>query len=187
MAKSGNTHRTSAAQAALLADIGGGDRIRELCTRFYARAFEDQIIKQFFFEEDGAEAHGRRLANWIIQKMGGEGEPWTESGRWGQRQPSHHKAWNNAKRHPSVRGEHFKLDDARAWLRIHFWAARECGLHLHEPFWQWYIGFLEHFIAVYERRAVPYVAIDAEWSDEPNNLVEYEAASNLMRDIVGKR
>jgi truncated hemoglobin YjbI len=187
LAKSGNTHQVSAGQAALLADIGGGDRIRELCTRFYARAFEDQILQQFFFEEDGATAHGQRLADWIIQKMGGEGEPWTESGRWGQRQPSHHKAWHNPKRHPSVRGDHFKLEDARSWIRIHFWAARELGLSDHEPFWNWYISFLEHFITVYERRAVAYVAIDAEWSENPQNIEKYIADGYIMQDIAGRR
>lgn len=42
------------------------------------------------FEKDGAEMHGKRLADWIIEKMagdiqGGEGKPWTESGREGMR------------------------------------------------------------------------------------------------------
>lgn len=37
------------------------------------------------FMDDGAEAHGKRLADWIIEKMGGEGYPWTDSGRLGQR------------------------------------------------------------------------------------------------------
>jgi hypothetical protein len=37
------------------------------------------------FMDDGAEAHGKRLGDWIIEKMGGEGHPWTDSGRLGQR------------------------------------------------------------------------------------------------------
>jgi hypothetical protein len=45
------------------------------------------------------------------------------------------------------------LGDTRARVREQFWAARECGLHEHESFWNWYIGFIEHFIVVYERRA----------------------------------
>ena len=75
--------------------------------------------------DDGAEAHAKRLADWVIEKMGGEGKPWTESGRYGMRQPSHHQAWNSSKRHPSVRGRHFDLVDTRIWMRLHFWAGRE--------------------------------------------------------------
>ncbi|KAF0716632.1 hypothetical protein As57867_002728, partial [Aphanomyces stellatus] len=86
------TFTTTAKSANLLHDIGGGDKIREVCTRFYARAFLDDQLKPFFFEEDGATAHGQRLADWIVQKMGGEGTPWSDSGRWGMRQPSHAKA-----------------------------------------------------------------------------------------------
>lgn len=181
------THYTSAGQAALLADIGGGDRIREFVTRFYARAFLDEHIKDFFFLDDGATAHGKRLADWIIQKMGGEGEPWTDSGRWGMRQPSHRAAWYSEKRAPELQGQRFKLDDCRIWMRLHFWAARECGLHEHEMFWEWYIQFIQHFIAVYERSAPRYTAADAEWSANPANIAAYEASGYVMSDVIGRR
>jgi hypothetical protein len=183
----GGTHHPSANTAQLLADIGGGDRIREFVTRFYARAFLDQHIKSFFFLDDGATQHGKRLGDWIIQKMGGEGEPWTESGRWGMRQPAHSAAWHNEKRDPSVRGQHFQLDDCRVWMRLHFWAARECGLDKHESFWTWYVQFIEHFISVYERTAPPYAASDAEWSANPENLALYEKQGYFMADVVGKK
>lgn len=183
----GGTHTTSASQAALLADIGGGDRIREFVTRFYARAFVDSHIKDFFFLDDGATAHAKRLADWIIQKMGGEGEPWTESGRWGMRQPSHHAAWYSQKRDPSLQGQRFKLDDCRIWMRLHFWAARECGLHEHEAFWEWYVQFIQHFIAVYERSAPRYTAADAEWSADPRNTAAYEAKGNVMSNVIGRK
>ncbi|KAF0711683.1 hypothetical protein As57867_005128, partial [Aphanomyces stellatus] len=130
-----STFITTDKSATLLRDIGGGDRIRECCTRFYARAFLDVQLKPFFFEDDGATAHGQRLADWIIEKMGGEGTPWSDSGRFGMRQPSHFKAWNCEKRDPAVRGDHFNLTDTRTWMRVHFWAARECGLDQHEAFW----------------------------------------------------
>lgn len=182
---SGGTHQTSSAQAKLLHDIGGGDRIREYCTRFYARAFEDYTLAPFFFLEDGATAHGKRLADWIIQKIGGEGEPWTESGRWGMRQHSHHAAWNSRKRHPSVRGEHFQLDDARVWMRLHFWAMRECGLNEHQNFWDWYTQFIEHFMTVYERRAPRYAVEDSEWSANQQNIDMYFANGHKMVDVIG--
>ena len=180
----GGTHQVSQGTAKLLKDIGGGDRIREFCTRFYARAFLDETLKPFFFKDDGATAHGKRLADWIVQKMGGEGEPWTDSGRWGMRQPSHYAAWNSDKRDPSVRGRHFQLDESRIWMRLHFWAIRECGLHLHEPFWTWYIQFIEHFIKIYERKAAQYAELDAEWSANPANTEVYLANGHVMTDLL---
>ena len=67
--------------AQLLRDIGGGARIREMTTRFYAHTFKDVTLDPFMFMGDGAVKHGQRLGDWIIEKMGGEGEPWTNSGR----------------------------------------------------------------------------------------------------------
>ena len=183
----GGTHYLSARTASLLADIGGGDRIREFVTRFYSRAFLDAHIKEFFFADDGATAHAKRLADWIIQKMGGEGEPWTDSGRLGMRQPSHSAAWHSNKRHPSRRGDHFKLDDCRIWMRLHFWAARECGLSEHVAFWDWYVQFIAHFVGVYERTAPRYAPVDAEWSEDPRNITAYEENGYLMKDVIGRR
>jgi len=55
----------------LLKDIGGGGRIRSMCTRFYAKAFKDSVLSKFMFETDDAKAHGKRLGDWIVEKMGG--------------------------------------------------------------------------------------------------------------------
>jgi len=49
LARDGGTHVISQGSIDLLKDIGGGDTIRELCTRFYARAFLDFTLKPFFF------------------------------------------------------------------------------------------------------------------------------------------
>ena len=54
-----------------------------MCTRFYAHVFDDYQLDKFMFMDDGAEMHGKKLADWIIEKMGGEGTPWTDSGRLG--------------------------------------------------------------------------------------------------------
>ena len=78
---SNGTFTKSGSSAQLLRDIGGGKRIREMTTRFYAHAFKDYTLDPFMFMGDGAERHGQRLGDWIIEKMGGEGEPWTNSGR----------------------------------------------------------------------------------------------------------
>ena len=181
-----STHKVSDATAQLLLDIGGGDRIREFCTRFYARAFVDKVLKPFFFLDDGAPAHAKRLGDWIIEKMGGEGSPWSESGRYGMRQPSHYKAWNSDKRDPEVRGNHFSLTDTRVWIRLHFWAIRECGLDKHEAFWEWYIQFIEHFIGIYERRAPLYVKRDSLWSANISNIDKYLKNDFVMLDIIGR-
>ena len=178
------THTISQGSIDLLRDIGGGDRIREVCTRFYARMHEDSHLKQFIFLDDGPVHHGQRLADWIIEKMGGEGTPWTDSGRSGMRQPSHRAAWDSARRHPSVRGERFKLDDTRVWMRLHFWAAREAGLDKHAPFFKWYVSFIKHFIAVYERRAPAYAQESADWSANDENIKVY-LRDNTMHDVIG--
>jgi len=117
--------------------------------------------------------------------MGGEGRPWYDSGRWGQRQPSHFKAWNSKKRDPEVRGAHFQLDDTRVWMRLHFWAAREVGLANHPAFFPWYTQFIGHFIRVYEREAPPYVLESAQWSADPENIATYVASGNKMNDVIG--
>lgn len=95
------THTTSRGAARLLQDIGGGDKIREFCTRFYARMHVDRTLQQFLFMDDGPVAHAQRLADWVIEKMGGEGTPWTDSGRRGMRQPAHRAAWNSIRRDPA--------------------------------------------------------------------------------------
>ncbi len=181
------THQTSEGTARLLADIGGGDRIREMCTRFYARQFGDYTLKPFLFNDDSAEAHGKRLADWIIEKMDADNPAWTLSGRKGQRTPSHVKAWNSIKRAPAERGKRFKLDDTRIWMRLHFWAAREVGLgpEMHAPFWEWYIEFIAHFIAVYERSAPRYALESAMWSGDAKMVAKYIASGNKMTDVIG--
>jgi len=171
----------------ILKDIGGGDRIREFCTRFYAHAFLDLHIKPFFFMDDGATSHAKRLADWVIEKMGGEGKPWSDSGRYGIRQETHARAWYSQKREPKKRGQRFKLDDSRIWMRLHFWAARQCGLSEHKVFWEWYQNFIEEFIGVYESQAVYYVSQDASWSASEKNIKTYIDNGYKMSDVIGKK
>lgn len=177
-------HQANELTRKLLCDIGGGDRIRELCTRFYARFFMDTQLSPFFFDDDGATRHGKRLGDWIVEKFG-EGEPWSDSGRWGMREPSHHAAWSSESREMSKQGKRFKLDDCRVWMRVHFWAARELGLHEHKVFWEYYVSFIKHFMAIYERSAPQYAEEDSCWSAYPDNIEKYIAAGNCMTDVIG--
>lgn len=184
LAVQGGTHVVTPATVELGKDIGGVDALRVLCTRFYAHAFEDKTLAPFFFADDGAEAHGRRLADWICEKMG-DGSPWTDSGRLGMRQPSHYRAWNSDKRDPSVRGRHFNLPECRTWMRLMFLSARECGLADHKPFFVWFQSFIGHFIRVYERTAPPFVTADALWSADADAVAAYQAAGCVMQDLGG--
>ena len=153
-----------------------------MTTRFYAYFIKDQHLRQFRFETDSADAHGQRLADWIIQKMGGEGDVWSESGKY--RQVSHNKAWNSKNRPRELRGRHFNLIDCVVWMRVMFLAGREVGLDQHEVFWDWFTGFISHFIAVYERRAPPYTEGAAEWSEKEENVVEYKEGGGRMKDLT---
>lgn len=171
--------------ADLLKDVGGGDKIRQMTTRFYAHAFEDETLSKFMFDTDGAAAHGQRLGDWIIEKMGGEGDVWTNSGREGMRRVSHSRAWNCDKRKDEKRGQRFKLDDSRIWMRLMFWSGREVGLSQHEAFWKWYNTFLKTYIGIYTRTAPPYTKYDAEWSKNKNNIQKYIESGKAMTDVIG--
>jgi hypothetical protein len=178
----GGTHHPSPESALLLKDIGGPDKIREMCTRFYSHGFRDVNTKQFFFLDDGAEAHGKRLADWIIEKMDKNDPAWTRSGRYGQRQPSHHAAWNSHKRSPENMGKHFDLKDTRIWMRLHFYACIETGLADHKPFFRYYQQFIGHFVAVYERQAPRYVEESVKWAQNRQKFEQYCSRGFIMED-----
>lgn len=169
----------------LLADIGGSDRVRSLCTRFYAHCFADPELDLFMFESDGAAAHGQRLGDWIAEKMGDEERPWTTSGRLGMRQPSHHSAWYNNKRPPSERGRRFKLKDCRRWMRLMGLSTREAGLGPdgHPVFFVWFRKFISHFVSVYERTAPQFTKRDFEWSESEENVRRYHNNGNRHDDL----
>ena len=90
-----------------LANISSWDITRVACTRFYA--FLDKTIQEFVSLDDGAEAHAKRLADWIIEKMDVNEKSWSDSGRFNQRQKSHFKAWNNVKRSKDRIGKYMSI------------------------------------------------------------------------------
>jgi len=106
------------------------------------------------------------------------------------RSSAHFAGWHCIKRaEPRVTqmgthkvGDRFKLDDARVWMRLHFWACRETGLFaggrawmqqgkcetatpLQLEFENWYERFIGHFMRVYERSAPAFARVDSAWSD----------------------
>jgi hypothetical protein len=116
--------------------------------------------------------------------MGGEGQVWTSSRPPDSRSRSHSKAWNSHKREVGKQGDRFKLNDTRAWMRLMFWSAREEGLGRNNAFFEWFVGFIGHFIAVYERQGPAYAARDAAWSEEQKNVEKYLADGRVFRDLV---
>mmetsp|Transcript_6632 Transcript_6632/g.10381 ORF Transcript_6632/g.10381 Transcript_6632/m.10381 type:complete len:319 (-) Transcript_6632:286-1242(-) len=175
----------SPAQANLLNKIGGSAKLTKLCTRFYTKFLEDQLLRTFRIEEDGPDAHGMRLADWITEKMGGEGTPATDKGRANKREWQHIKAYFAPKRDQTRQGQRFQLDDCRTWMRLMFWSAREEGLDKFPMFWNWFLEFISFYIDIYQMTAPPYVKRDAAWSIKKDNIEKYLSDNKLMRDIIG--
>ena len=199
----GRTHVANAETARLLAEVGGLPALRRFTGRFYERAFVDPHLDKLIRSHD--DPHGERFATWIAEKLGGDasGHPWSRERASRPRCPfhagggvgmidvhdrssAHFAAWHSPKREPHKFGQHFKLDDCRNWMRLHFWAAREMGCFEHAAFAEYYVKFIGHFVAVYERSAVAFARDSARWSEDPANLERYLAAGNLMHDVIGK-
>merc|ERR1712046_402987 len=104
------------------------------------------------------------------------------------RSSAHFAAWHSPKREAHKWGQHFKPDDARVWMRLHFWAAREAGLF--EPqyaaFMDYYIRFIAHFVSVYSGKSPPFTRESARWSANPHNIEQYSASGNRMSDVIDK-
>ncbi|KAG1655425.1 hypothetical protein FOA52_009096 [Chlamydomonas sp. UWO 241] len=137
------------------------------------------------FEEHDAVAHGKRLGDWTVQKLGGEGSPWSDSGREGMRSTAHVLAWDSPHRPKEDRGRRFTLSDCRVWMRLHFLACREAGLADHAEFFDFYVDVIQHFVGVYERSASPYAQESAAWSADPANVQRYRDDGCKMVDVLG--
>jgi hypothetical protein len=186
--------------AELLQEIGGGQAILRMVDRFYQHMFEDQHLDQFVLNHN--DPHFLRLGNWIIEKMGGEGNVWSDELKVRSRCPvvvnlpmvgkhivhdrtsAHVAAWHCPKRSPSVLGNHFKLHDCRVWMRLMFWSARETHLFDNSTFESWFTRFIADYIPVYEQTAVYFVRESARWSLDSKNMESYLARENRMEEGV---
>lgn len=192
-------HRPTNETQRLLREIGGRDQLVKFTNLFYERSFEDAHIDQFIRDHD--EPHGERFASWISEKFGDTRMPWTRDRQRRKRCPfqsngykfdssidrssAHYNAWHSPKRSPETFGQRFKLDDARVWMRLHFWAARDSGAFDHKGFMGYYIRFIGHFVSVYEGSAVQFTRESARWSENKNNIDRYTANGNVMSDVIG--
>jgi hypothetical protein len=195
-------HRANADTRRLVQGVGGVSALRRFTGLFYTKAFADPHLDKFIRSHD--DPHGERFATWIAEKMG-DGTPWTDERRTRpvthlrigrevievshDRSSAHFAAWNSPKREPHKRGEHFKPDDARVWMRLHFWAAREAGMFETEAgcaFMEYYTRFIGHFISVYSSKSPPFTRESLRWSADPQNIQRYLAAGNVMEDVIDK-
>ena len=192
------SHRSNSATRQLVREVGYPALVR-FTEAFYQKSFADQHIDQFIASHD--EPHHERFAHWIQEKFG-DGTPWTEERqtrpkkhmKFGRetvqvahdRSSAHFAAWHSPKRSSAKFGQHFKPDDARVWMRMHFWAARETGMFEHQAFMEYYIRFIGHFISVYSSYAPPFTRDSVRWSEDPKNIQQYLDAGRMMTDVVGK-
>jgi len=196
------SHRANAETRNLVQAIGGLSALRRFTTSFYLKAFADPHLDKFIRSHD--DPHGERFATWIAEKMG-DGTPWTDERRTRpathlrvghqivevsfDRSSAHFAAWHSPKREPHKWGDHFKLDDARVWMRLHFWAARETGMFdtdAGRSFMEYYTRFIGHFISIYSSKSPPFTRESLRWSASAQNIQRYLAAGNVMKDVIGK-
>ncbi len=191
-------HIASPGTQQIIQSIGGLERLRKFTTSFYEKAISDPHLDQFIGSHD--DPHAERFACWIAEKMG-DGTPWSEERRTRKIRPisaghghvidsphdrssAHFVAWHSPKRADSVWGQHFKLDDCRVWMRLHFWAAREQGLLETPAFADYYTRFIAHFVSVYERSARLFVRDSVRWSADEGNIRRYLGAGRRMPEIM---
>mmetsp|Transcript_7320 Transcript_7320/g.17895 ORF Transcript_7320/g.17895 Transcript_7320/m.17895 type:complete len:295 (+) Transcript_7320:175-1059(+) len=192
-------HKPNDATRRMLHEAGGRDGVAKFTNLFYQIAFQDPHIDQFIRDHD--DPHGDRFADWITEKFG-VGTPWSterstrktcpfhahghkfESAH--DRSSAHFTAWHSPKRSEENFGEHFKLDDCRVWMRLHFWALRETGVWAQSPsFAEYYLKFIGHFVSIYERTATLFVRESARWSENPANCEKYLANGRRMDNVLG--
>lgn len=196
----GGTYQKSPQTAALAHAIGGLPKLKSMTNSFYKKCFVNGHLDQFIRAH--GDPHAERLSNWMYEKMGA-GDVWTAERSTRSRTPvqvaggynvvvhdrssAHAAAWNSPKRKPEVVGSHFQLPEARVWMRLMFWSAREHGLFENKVFEEWFVRFIGHFVRVYERQAPPFARESARWSSNPENIQKYIDAGNVMTDVMNTR
>ena len=208
MGGNGGTHMPSEGSRALFMNDGSGngvgevslDDLERMTTQFYELAFQDPTIDKFIRSHD--DPHGSRFAKWIHQKLTGS-HVWDDDRRTRNLEPhdvaggrtvvvhdrssAHAAAWYSPKRPQSEVGRHFRLDECRVWMRLHFWAMRLSGIDTRSPsFADYYVRFIGHFVSVYERSATKFARESYRWSANSQNTSTYLANGRQMHDVIGK-
>lgn len=199
MGGNGGSHRPSEASRALIDYEVSLDDLKRMTHKFYEFAFQDETLDQFIHSH--SDPHGDRFAKWIHQKLTGS-NIWDQDRRTRDLSPhpvaggrsvvvhdrttAHVAAWNSTKRPSTDVGRHFTLEECRVWMRLHFWAMRESGVVEQSPsFADYYVRFIGHFVAVYERSATIFARESFRWSSKPENIQKYISNGRKMKDILG--
>ena len=194
----GRTHRPTTSSRALIEEIGGLSALEGMTYFFYSNAFKDVTLDKFIHSHD--DPHAKRFARWIHQKL-------TNSTVWDEdrdarsneavevangytvvvhdRSSAHVAAWHSLKRPQSEVGRHFKLDECRVWMRLHFWAMRKVIGDSSPSFTNYYVRFIGHFVRVYESSAPTFARDSYRWSANSSNIQEYIENGRRMNDVLG--
>lgn len=173
--------------------------LQRMTELFYDKSFQDGTLDQLIRSHE--DPHGARFAKWIHQKLSGSHKwdrdrknrdltPVTVAGGRKavvhDRSSAHAAAWHSPKRPKKEVGRHFKLDECRVWMRLHFWALRESGLMEQSPsFADYYVRFIGHFVRVYETMAPAFARDSFRWSANPKNTERYLKNGRQMKDVLG--
>jgi len=194
-------HMPSEGTVAIMKNIALSD-LQKMTDLFYEKAFQDETLDKFIQSHD--DPHASRFAKWIHQKLAGSAV-WDEdraarrrnnegvtlaNGQSGfvvhDRSSAHVAAWHSPKRPRRESGRHFKLDEGRVWMRIHFWAMRESGMMEKSPaFVDYYVRFIGHFVRVYESKAPAFARDSFRWSISQKNIDRYIQDGRRMKDVIG--
>jgi hypothetical protein len=198
MGGNGGTHQPSEGSKALLENEVTLDDLETMTNKFYEVAFQDITLDKFIRSHN--DPHGARFAKWIHQKLTGSAI-WDMDRRTRDMTPievaggrtavvhdrssAHAAAWYSPKRPPKEVGRHFKLEECRVWMRLHFWAMRESGLVAKSPsFADYYVRFIGHFVSVYERSATKFARESFRWSADSKNIDKYLQDGREMKDVL---
>lgn len=219
-----NSHKPNDFSRKLLKEIGGVSRLLEMTTCFYTKVFANPHLEPFFASTEVshhaprlanwvAEKMGAPEQPWTRERGSRKQKEATlkqqimypnhkgalelEDFLVHDRSSAHFAGWHCPKRAGCPMhqvGDHFKLDDSRVWMRLHFWACREVGLFgpsggertkLQVEFENFYTRFIGHFVRIYERS-------ECSWSDESTpdgkaNVERYRALQRETPDYMEKR
>jgi hypothetical protein len=200
MGGNGGTHKPSEGSKALINDEVSLEDLKKMTNAFYMLAFEDVTLDKLI--RSHSDPHGDRFAKWIHQKLSGS-NVWDKDRKQRDLTPvqvaggrsavvhdrtsAHSAAWYSPKRPSNEVGRHFKLDECRVWMRLHFLGMRQSGVVEKSPsFADYYVRFIGHFVAVYERSATLFARESFRWSANQSNIDRYIQNGRVMKDVLGK-
>lgn len=193
------SHKVTEGTKRLIKEEVSFEDLKKMTHNFYQLAFRDDTLDKFI--RDHNDPHADRFAKWIHQKLSGS-DLWDHDRGTRDLTPvtvandrmaivrdrtsAHVAAWFSPKRPADQVGRRFQLDECRVWMRLHFWAMRQAGLVEKSPtFADYYVRFIGHFVAVYEKRATKFARESFRWSADPKNTEEYLQGGRIMKDVLG--